>query len=85
MLSLKKANEPTIIESSDPIESQVTVVREEVEGQGLTIMVIEGDGNCFYGSFSDQLFHDDGVLYQVIQDDLCDYILSNRADFWDFL
>lgn len=59
--------------------------RQEVEDGPRTIIDIEADGNCLFGSVSDQLYHDHGNMQEEVRHEVCDYIEAMREEFENFL
>lgn len=50
-----------------------------------TIFHIAKDGNCLFGSLSDQLYRDGGDDHETIRHQICDYLLKYEQEFSCFL
>lgn len=49
------------------------------------IINIEADGNCLFGSLSDQVYYDFGRSHSEIRHDVCDFIEALESEFAGFL
>lgn len=56
-----------------------------IDGSSRTIVNIEADGNCLFGSLSDQLYHDFGSMHTEVRHEVCDFIDAKKEDFQYFL
>jgi hypothetical protein len=52
---------------------------------GFSVMQMELDGNCFYCSVSDQLFHDKGAGHVIVRHQINNHIQRNGEEFKNFL
>jgi hypothetical protein len=43
-------------------------------GPGFSVMQMELDGNCFYRSVSDQLFHEEGAEHVIVRHQIINHI-----------
>ena len=50
-----------------------------------TIVNIEADGNCLFGSLSDQMYYDFGNSHSEIRHDVCNFIEAMEDEFACFL
>lgn len=61
-------------------------LRQHIEGDGSrTIIDIAADGNCLFGSLSDQLYYDDGRNHAEIRHQVCNFMEEHKDDFVVFL
>lgn len=59
-------------------------LREQLRQNGMTLRRIEGDGNCLFRAFSDQI-HGDQSLHKELRKKVTEFMKEQRDDFEPFV
>jgi hypothetical protein len=83
--TMEQEEPPLVNEQPQPPAPAVPKHWSPVLEPGFSVMQMDLDGNCFYRTVSDQLFHDEGTGYVIVRHQINNHIQRNREEFKNFL